>query len=339
MSWCGYIDVLGTKELADSDLNELRLHMERFHTALKDNYPFYRNGTCVAASDGAFFHNPKFSEFYPFFSRVRNVLIDHGVFFKASYIPGHIEVDGEKVKSESNAAAYLHSLNFSGSASEAYQAEARLRGIGCAVTPPDRVPSQLIANIDIRKEGSKIVATKFYDFKLSTYEVGSPTALGDGDGHSAKQSYGYEQRLVDRIFFYASLASINSDSVSAKYASLLVNVIRSSNFKGLRVKHGSWDRAPYILRRIVDPRSGTKGFTKLPGLKFVLLTLYDEMHQSSAGALSTDVEDKVVRFISRRKDCQSNLGDVPPYVLSPSSRSAYVKALARLRGVHHSHNK
>ena len=74
MSWCGYIDMLGTRKMASRDRQELVDNLDRFHSALADNFSYLSTGRCIAFSDGAFFETEKFRDFYPYYLRVRNHL-------------------------------------------------------------------------------------------------------------------------------------------------------------------------------------------------------------------------------------------------------------------------
>ena len=302
MTWCGYIDILGTKELADHALDELKEHLDWFHVALLDNFEKHYPGRCIAASDGAFFENSKKDDFFPYYRRVRNRLFDKGVFFKCSYIPGGIEFIREQIpqKVPDNEEPRFFSLNFSDKAAQAYQSEARLKGIGCAVEgykEKSEAPDNIIVNFFVAKEGVKYTVKKFEDFRFSKFEVGDSDEKFDWEG---------EQRLLDKIFYHTSLVSMDSEYAASKYVPLIVNAIRSSDFSNITLSGDRWDHAPYVLRRIIGTKSVLKGFSRLPGSKYIVLSLYDQYFSDNQGELFDDVERKIVRFIASRRDCQSN---------------------------------
>lgn len=328
MTWCGYIDVLGTKELADHAIDELKEHLDWFHVALLDNFVDHYNGRCIAASDGAFFENNDKDDFFPYYRRVRNRLFDKGVFFKCSYIPGGIEFIREQVPENVNDGEEPRfvSLNFSDRASQAYRSEARLKGIGCTVEgyKASEAPDNIISNFFVIKEGANYVAKQFSDFRFSEYEI------GEGDG---VESWKGEQRLLDKIFYHTSLVSMDSEYAASKYVPIIVNAIRSTDFSNLSLSGERWKHAPYVLRRIVSSRSVLKGFSRLPGSRFIVLALFDQYFADNGGEFVEDVERKIVRFIANRRDCQSNLGAVPDFVLRPAAKRKLIKSIAELKGI------
>ena len=68
MSWCGYIDMLGTREMASRSADELNRNLDYFHDALKESFDHFDEGLCSAFSDGAFFVAPHHEAFSPDYS-------------------------------------------------------------------------------------------------------------------------------------------------------------------------------------------------------------------------------------------------------------------------------
>ncbi|MBP1852424.1 hypothetical protein [Rhizobium halophytocola] len=330
MSYCGYIDILGTKALADHAIDELREHMDYFHSSLHDNFEYYKNGTCIAASDGAFYENIDKDEFYPYYRRVRNFLFDKGVFFKCSYMPGKIgpilEPQGGPI--DLAAPAFL-SINFSDQSSKAYRAEARLRGIGCTIEEfgksSEEKPSNTILNFYMQKQGGKFVPVAFIDFNFSIFEV------SENGEHCAE--WEGQQRLLDRILFYTSISTINSDDIALKFIPLLVNAVRSSSYSGIYAEGNKWIRAPYIIRRLITSNSPITQISRIPGINLILLSIYDKIYSDNLGEIQEKAEEKILRFISRRRDCQKNLGDTPNFVIKPPAKKKLLRKLAEYRGI------
>ncbi len=330
MKYCGYIDILGTKSLADHAIDDLRTQMEWFHNSLQDFFAEYHNGRCIAASDGAFYENENVDDFYPYYKRVRNFLFDKDVFFKCSYIPGSIGFRPRQIDSvDPNEKPRFLSLNFSNQSSQAYRAEARLKGIGCSVEgfgkSPKEKPNHTVSNFFLEKDGNKFRPIEFRDFAFSKFEVSGPD--------EEQPEWPGEQRLIEKIFFNISLTSMESDYIASKYIPLLINAIRSSDFENARASDRAWEEAPYVLKRIVSSRSPISGFTRLPGIRFVVLTLYDKIFSDNDDGIQEEAENRLVRFIARRKDCQTNLGAVPNFVLKPNAKKRLIRKLTEYRGI------
>lgn len=328
MSYCGYIDMLGTKNLAEESISDLLGKMEWFHTSLLDYFDIYRHGKCVAASDGAFFENKNKDDFYPYYQRFRNYLFDKDVFFKCSYVPGEIGFIPETKGGNSIQNYRFLSLNFSKDSSKAYREEALLKGVGCNVSGFDDglVLKNTFINFCIDKVSGKFIPVKFVDFTFSEFEI-------SGEGDSCVRNWPSEQRILDRILYTISLVSMNSNIVAAKYIPLLINFIRSSNFENVKFEDSEWVDAPYVLRRFVCTGSPISSFSRVPGLRYVLLALYDKMFADSNGEIQMEAEEKLVRFVMRRKDCQSDLGSVPHFVITPPARKRLVKCIAEYKGL------
>lgn len=330
MRYCGYLDILGTKSLADHDLGDLRAQMEHFHTALMDYFSDYKGGRCIAASDGAFYENMGIDDFFPYYRKVRNFLFDKSVFFKCSYIPGSIRFVQNQVDAVNpGELPRFLSLNFSDASSRAYRAEARLKGIGCSIEGFGKgsgsLPRHSVSNFFLIKDQNRYRPVEFIDFGFSRYEVSNPGSLEPG--------WSGEQRLVDKILYNISVTSMESDYVASKYVPLLVNAIRSSDFKNVSVTDKGWHEAPYILERIVGARSPISGFSRLPGFRFVILALYDKLFLDCDGEVQAEVERKIVGFIGRRRDCRTNLGEVPDFILAQSAKRSLIRKLTEFHVV------
>jgi len=139
MSWCGYIDVLGTKAAAETNSDVYVNHIFRFHGALEAHFGSFKDGWAMAMSDGAFIKTSEFQYFYDYYKRVRNTLFSRGMYFKCSYMEGDIQgepslllASGERT--DKPQLATFQGFRFSGSASEAYVAETKFHGAGCIIS-------------------------------------------------------------------------------------------------------------------------------------------------------------------------------------------------------------
>jgi|GEM_PF-5733004 len=325
MTWCGYIDVLGTREAAALGLSDVRAHLRHFHSALYDNFEAFTEGRCIAASDGAFFETSGINNFYPYYRRVRNTLFERGIFLKCSFVAGGIRFE-EKQKINGDGAVVFKSLEFSDQASLAFQTESSLKGIGCWIKVTEARPENTVVNFMVVKESGRFTVEKFEDFSFSRYEVGAPESR-EGAGWKT------EAKLVDSIFYHCHYALVNSDNFAVKYVPLFVNAIRSSDFRDLSYENGSWQNAPYILRKLLASKSTTGAILRIPGAKFILLSLYDEYYAQNFGELKKSAEEQVLQLLLARADCTTNLNSVPDFVLRPEARTHLLEAISRVRGI------
>ncbi|MGY9047979.1 MAG: hypothetical protein ACKVKF_13190 [Rhodobacterales bacterium] len=325
MSWCGYIDILGTREAAASGLSDVRAHLDDFHSALFDHFDSFQNGQCIAASDGAFFEAEGIDDFYDFYRRVRNTLFERGIFFKCSFVPGRIRFE-ERQKTKPDGSVAFKSLEFSDQATAAFQVESALKGRGCWVKVKDNLPKNTITNFMVVKASGKFSVEKFEDFAFSKFEVGS-------DDDIFAPAWPHEARLIDSIFYHCHYSIINSDNFSMKYLPLFVNAVRSSDLRDIRFTSGKWERAPYIVHRLVGSKASLAAISKVPGLRYLLLALYDEYFSQNKGEFEEGAEGQIVRLLTSRNDCTTNLNSVPDFVLKPRARAHLMEEISKSRGI------
>lgn len=332
MTWCGYIDIVGTKEAAAAGLSDVRSHLGDFHSALFDHFDYFTDGTCIAASDGAFIESKDMNGFYDFYRRVRNTLFERGIFFKCSFIPGKIRFEEREIKRPEGSPegkVVFKSLEFSDQASSAFQTESALKGIGCWVKSKGELPKNTIVNFMVVKNAGKIDVVKFDDFSFSKFEIGS-----SDDGF--EPAWAQEARIIDTIFYHCHASIVNSDNFAMKYLPLFVNAVRSADLRDLKFDSGKWEHAPYIVQKLVGPKASLKAISRVPGLRFLLLALFDEFYSQNDGEFEESAENAFIRLLSARNDCVTNLNTVPDFVLRPRARMHLLDAISKSRGVHKS---
>ena len=91
-TYCGYIDLLGTRVMAKSGAQTLLEGLDKFHTALDSAYTTVGKGTCYAFSDGAFFTFDAIEDFIKLYKQTRNELFEARHFFRCSFLEGDIDV-------------------------------------------------------------------------------------------------------------------------------------------------------------------------------------------------------------------------------------------------------
>lgn len=326
MSWCGYIDILGTREAAAAGLSDVRAHLDDFHSALYDHFDTFQNGQCIAASDGAFIESEGIDDFYGLYRRVRNTLFERGIFFKCYFIPGKIRFEERTTMKLDGKTVAFKSLEFSDEAAAALQVESALKGVGCWVKFKDAKPKNTISNCMVVKSSGKFGVERFADFSFSQYETGS-------EEDTLRPEWPQESRLVDSIFYHCHYSIINSENFTVKYLPLFVNAIRSSDVSSLRFESGKWERAPYIVRRLASFKASLSAISKIPGFRYLLLALYDEYFAQNGGEFEEGAESQILRLITSRSDCTTNLNSVPEFVLRPRARAQLMEAISESRGI------
>ena len=333
MSWCGYIDMLGTRAMASRSARELIDNLDYFHSSLSENFNHFERGRCSAFSDGAFFVSPNPAAFKPFYVRVRNMLFQHGIFFRCSYIPGEIpmidrETDENGRYLEQSPPAF-RSFTFSGAAPEAYQRESTFKGVGCIITDGRQLKQHdIVTSFYVRVDGNKTTIHQFFDFRFSNYELSDPHD-DKQTGIGGQPNYTAEQPLIDQTIIACHSALTQSAEIGTYFISAIASMIRSIDLKRVNYDEAqkSWENAPYIFIQFIDG-GATKALKELPGLNLLLLACFDKLFCDWDGTPPRAVEDRVLRRLARHPSCFRNLDRVPEFVISGEARSALVRLRA-----------
>ena len=333
MHWCGYIDILGARELAKRSPQELNIALDRLHSALGDNFKYFADADCSAFSDGAFFRTSEFSNFFPFYTRVRNQLFQAGIFFRCSYIKGDISFADRETKENGVYAnrrpPRFRSFTFGGSAPNAYQKESELKGAGCTIDPqyPKDELSELniIRTYGVAAKSGRFEPHQFFDVRLSQFEI--------SDEHETiSKNYDDEHQVIDQIVYSAHSSSVDSAKAGSYYLPLLVLAVRSSYFKEISYQNYDWT-APYLFKKLFGKKSIIKALKDVPGLNFLLLTAFDQLYHDFDEKIPEDIERAVVVKLMSRPSCFKELANVPVFVISPRARRRLIEARAEIDNV------
>ena len=333
MTWCGYIDILGAREAAKRSEANLIRSLDRFHSALGTCFDVFKDAQCSAFSDGAFFKTESFNNLYPYISRVRNQLFQHGVFYRASYIPGEIkffdrETDEDGAYTNPSPPAF-RSFTFGGRAPSAYQKETELKAVGCTIDSAwqNETHAEKVAPcFGVKIDGRRLTTFPFYDFIFDKYEIGC-------DPEDGQQSYIGQARILDAIFMAAHSASAQSEKVGSYYVSLFVLAINSTDMSRISVDGKDVIAGPYIYERFFGPRSAARAIKDISGLHYVLLRAWDKMYVDMAESMPSSLEDHVVSSLMRRPKCFKELADIPDYVISGKAKDRLIEVRAKLERV------
>ena len=334
MSWCGYIDMLGTRDMASRSAAELIRNLDFFHGTLSENFEHFADGQCSAFSDGAFFVASDVTAFQPFFVRVRNMLFQRGLFFRCSFIEGTIPmIDNEtdatgKYLSDHRPA--FRSFTFSGAAPSAYQRESTFKGIGCTIANAvgRERPQKTVASFYLKTDGGRIVISEYTDFAFMPFELAEPEGSVSSDTAKAR-TYDEEQPIVDQTILACHTALTQSAKVGSYFIPALVAMIRSDSLHGIgfELERREWTNTPYLFKQLIDG-GATKALKDLPGLHLLLLACYDKLYRDCDGTPPKAVQSKVLSRLMRHPSCFRNLDTVPDFVITGSARTELVKLRA-----------
>ena len=330
-SWCGYIDILGAREMARRSPQELTNGLYKLHSALSDHFDVFKNAKCLAFSDGAFFKCKEFEDFLPFIRGVRNQLFQSGVFFRCSYLKGDIIIIDNETKQDGSyidkKAPSFRSFKFGGDAPVAYQKESEFKGIGCTIQDSPKGNANVISSFFLKWEGGRFYPAKYEDVSFSRYEIGDP------ENEKEKRGFASEVRILEQILYYCHFSLAQSAQLGSYYLPLLVNVIKSSSLAGVEYNSNRWD-APYAFRRLFGPGQALRVVRDIPGMSLFLLSVFDKLFLDNDEHIQEDAEEKIVRIIMKIKPSAfKNLATVPDYVISPRAKQRLIEARASLDNV------
>jgi hypothetical protein len=328
MSWCGYIDMLGTRDMARRSYSELKRSLDNFHSALAANFEHFEDGVCIAFSDGAFFEARDVESFAPFYRRVRNVLFQSGIVFRCSLITGSVPMQDRETDENGfyldARPPHFRSFTFGGFAPQAYQAESEFKGVGCTVRTQlgaGEEKSGLVPSFFVRAESTRATSVYFVDFAYSACEVSDPA-----EGKSP--SYINEQPLVDQLVISCHSALAQSNWIGSYFLSAFVTIVRSSDMKTTKYDpETGWSGAPYLFLGLIQGGLA-KILHDMPGLHLLYLALFAHLYDQKGGAIEKNVERQVLKTMLKVPGCFRNLDRVPDYVISGPARQHLVNLKA-----------
>lgn len=329
MAWSGYIDMLGTREIAKRSAQDLNVSLERFHSALRSGFEVFEDGWCAAFSDGAFFGSSQFESFEPFYRKVRNQLFQSKIYFRCSYLPGQINVDKDEdnrgIKLQPDAISSFFSLTFSGSAPDAYQKESEFKGIGASIYFPGQRMSgnALVDSIFVKHDGRRLVVQNYTDIAYSKFEISDP------DDGLTKPTFDGELRLLDQLVSACHATLLQSNKIATYYISPFATVIRSSDLSSVSYTDDKgWGESSYIFRQMMS-NSFTRVLRGLQGLELIYLVLFDHLYSQKNGNIPTIVEQLVLRKMLKVPGCIKDLDRIPTSVISAKARHRLIEIKIR----------
>jgi hypothetical protein len=319
-SWCGYIDLLATRAVAEQSSNDLDEFLDKFHSALYSAFKSSRGGKCYAFSDGAFFSFNSIDDFKPFYRAVRNELFQQRMFFRCSLIPGVISKEERHWPEKSSDPNFI-SMTFADEAPKAYQKENEFKGVGCAIDSRTKALARdpdLVKSYYVLAKGARAKAYEVIDFRFRDQELTSPA---ENSGKIPKLG---ERHVFEPIIWACHTAISHSEIVATYYTSAIVSAIRSTNLSTADFDGNNWQNASYAFTEMISG-GVSRVLRRLPSLHLILLTCYDHFFSERNGEIPKDAEAEVVNRLMKYPKCFQNLNDVPNFVISHDARLRLVK--------------
>lgn len=322
MTWCGYIDMLGTRAIVQRSRHDLLIGLHAFHSALQDNFDHLDGGRCFAFSDGAFFICPSEEKFFPFYKGVRNQLFQGAIYFRCSLIRGEIGVikksRSRKEKRPKDGLPDFFSLTFADDAPKAYQMESEFKGVGCFIEGSNKNKST-VPSFFLKVSSNSVKSYPYRDFRYSEFELSRPS------DSLVKPSYDGELRLFDKLISACHATLTQSSSVASYYVSALVAMIRSTDLtKSDYRSNEGWLDTPYVFEEFMG--DGMNRVLKgLPGLNLIYLACFDHLFHEHKAGIPVGAESAILRRLLKVPGCFRNLDRIPEAVISPKARHRLIE--------------
>ncbi|WP_099447418.1 hypothetical protein [Caulobacter sp. B11] len=322
-SWCGYIDMLSTRAIAQRSPQDLRSTLSNFHSALEMAFESFKSGECYAFSDGAFFRCEDQEDFFAFYRLVRNELFQQKVFFRCSFLEGTIDVVERAAASAksllpSGRKRRFFSMTFTDDAARAYQRESEFKGIGCTIdvaVNKGRAKQHIATSYYLTQAHGSIRPVKTLDVTFNESELdravaGTSPAVGD-------------RRVFDNIVDACQVSLSQSERVGACYCTPLVTAIRSCDLSNVDYIDSAWVKTPYVFEELMSGPVARQ-LRHMPGLHLLLLSSFDRLF-SQQSQIPPAVERQVILQLAKFPQCFRRLDEVPDFVISHSARARLVQ--------------
>lgn len=330
MTWCGFIDLLGTKSSSNSSEQKLKTSLNAFHSSIKANQSKLEGGRCYAFSDGAFFESRKLENFVHFYKSLRNELFVNGYYFKCAVIPGDLETKFElEAGSGKNSAPTFFSVRFLGKAPAAFIAQENFKGIGATVLDPSGLKQSFVRSFYLSGDSERSVRP-YTDIKYETDEIGlmMSNASLSFDEQTLSESTS-APGLVDIFVGEFSKAKTKSKRYGKYYLSALAAMARSADYSQIELTEGNWENYPYLFGKLLLERQFDISFQGITGLNLLRWTAVDEFLEQQP-RISSELLEALAIVLSTRKGLFNEVDAVPDYILSAKHRELILAAKGRL---------
>lgn len=333
MAWCGFIDLLGTKESANASLTKLKLSLSAFHNSLQKNFHLLGDGTCFAFSDGAFFQTTQLSNFIRFYQSTRRDLFANANFFKCAVIQGDLQADTELTKAGDFSAikSGFWSVRFGDKAAQAFMDQDLFKGIGAVLSQSSIEDSNFVRSFYFSSE-RLTSARQYIDIRFTNEEVNlKPT-------HSTEDPLDMpidDPSMSSGDFIYnfikeASIAKARSNKYARYYIPTLASMIRSQDFSMLEFDDGAWIHSPILFDIMFMGKSVSREFSSVPGFSFLFWTFVDEIWKQKNSDMSNEAKEALVLTLSSKRNTFKDVGLIPDFIVSHAVREEVLSIKANI---------
>lgn len=306
--YCGFLDLVGTKNLATESPDEYYEALLKFQLHVADIAHRLESGNLYFLSDSVFFESDTARGFLDFFRELRLRLFRERFYFKAAISASKSGLEAREAQNQLlvGHAAIVHSVrvhghHFGRMAVTLYQLQERLKGIGTVLDDKAkralRTETVWSCHLPIANSHS---AHLFRDVRFTRDEA----------------TVGNLRGAIRTAFD----AKIRSRKLGRYYISLFVSWIQSIDFR-----EGDGAEIEEVVSAFVDGLFD-RMFSDLAGIEYVYLTLFSKISENP-GLVPERSHRQVVGFLRRRRRVLGRLEAFPKEILSVSARRRIVDIL------------
>lgn len=341
MTWCGFIDLLGTKESANASEGKLRQGLSDLHSTLRDNFDLLDDGVCFAFSDGAFFQSASLSNFANFYRSVRQQLFSNGHFFKCAVTRGDLTLDTSYTHGQGLAPlseSRFVSIRFGGAAPRAFLAQDRFKGVGAIIADPvgsDSIEKESFVRSFFFASDQPSSVKQYLDIRFTPNETGLPSASDDevpwedrpvGDTEDSAHSF------LDIFLQEFSKAKSRSKRYGRYYLPTLAAMVRSLDFSNIDYDGNEWHGAPFLFEKLLVDKGFDSSYSDIKGLSFLYWTVVDELMMQRAD-LNERSKNELLICLLKRRSTFKEIDSIPDFILSSDVREDLLSRKGKLDSV------
>lgn len=303
-SYIAFIDLLGTRDLAQSDPDDYFDRFTNFRDTISNHCQVLADiGKIYFFSDCAYITSNDLQLLLQYVQKVRASLLIDGNYFKGAISKGDLSAKdindndllSKNIRAKRN--KILKGTCFGKDVISVYAMHERLKGIGIYLDSSvvEKVLPAQIINSCFLPHNNSIHPESFVDIKYSENELHDDIV----------------KKLIERFF----KAKAKTKNVGRYYVPIIISMIQSYDLG--RIKFGkqvSWDNEtlPFIMRYI---GSGTfeKHFSDVVGTEYIYFSVIRKLYSDNWPQLMID---KILKFVLGKKRLKNKLEYVPRELLA-----------------------
>lgn len=337
MNYISFVDLIGTKNLAQYNIESYRDTVVNFQAAMINNVSaLNKKGKVHFFSDCAYIESSDLESLLDFIRSFRSELLSLSLYLKGSIIEGTLgaingdETDefvgttyGEMVLARYNSCKgtlkkFKQEINgtlfFSPDIGNAYKFQDFLKGIGIYLD------QNLIAKLNNKQKKETVISFFIKDFSKPNLEFFYDIKFGEDE---------LTEEIIDDVIRKYTLSNTYSLKYGRYYLSVLASLINSSDFSRIKFNkdgNGSFLKAPYIFYKILNLKFEKPIlYNKALGLEFIYFSLINKLYNDRKSNTDNSVTLQVVkRIVNHNKFINkylNNLDSIPNRLLSDRNKS------------------